>query len=74
MVYLGIYATLNPSVMPTEKEKVTARDLWMGLIKLLPVMLLIIFVVGTMLLGYATPNEAAAVGVLGALVVSLLQG
>lgn len=74
MVYLGIYATLNPSVMPTEKEKVTARDLWMGLIKLLPVMLLIIFVVGTMLLGYATPTEAAAIGVFGALVVSLLQG
>jgi tripartite ATP-independent transporter DctM subunit len=46
----------------------------MGLIKLLPVMLLIIFVVGTMLLGYATPTEAAAVGVFGALLVSLLQG
>src|SRR5690606_15165786 len=35
--------------------------------------LLILFVVGTTIFGYATPTEAGAIGVLGSLLVSILQ-
>ncbi len=73
MSYLGIYALLKPSVLPQDKEKVNARDLLRGLAKLGPVAALILFVVGSMVLGYATPTEAAAIGVLGALVLCVAQ-
>jgi tripartite ATP-independent transporter DctM subunit len=36
--------------------------------------MLIVLVLGSMYAGYATPSEAAAVGALGALVVSMVQG
>jgi tripartite ATP-independent transporter DctM subunit len=41
---------------------------------LAPVFLLITVVIGSMYLGYATATEAAAIGVLGALVLALFQG
>jgi tripartite ATP-independent transporter DctM subunit len=41
---------------------------------LAPVMLLIIAVIGSMYLGYATATEAAAIGVIGALVLAASQG
>jgi C4-dicarboxylate transporter DctM subunit len=41
---------------------------------LIPVLLLILVVIGSMYLGYATATEAAAIGVIGALVLAALQG
>jgi tripartite ATP-independent transporter DctM subunit len=41
---------------------------------LVPVLLLILAVIGSMYLGIATPTEAAAIGVIGAMVLALLQG
>jgi tripartite ATP-independent transporter DctM subunit len=41
---------------------------------LLPVLVLILFVIGSMYLGYATATEAAAIGVVGALVLAATQG
>ena len=41
---------------------------------LLPVLLLVAVVVGSMYLGYATATEAAAVGVLGSMTLALAQG
>lgn len=38
--------------------------------ELLPVLLLIVSVIGSMYAGIATPSEAAAVGIVGALVLS----
>jgi len=73
MGYLGVVATLRPDVLPAQKEHVSTRDLVGGLIKLGPVALLILFVVGAMIFGFATPTEAGAIGVLGALLVSILQ-
>lgn len=73
MVYVGIRSLLNPELLPKETQKVTARDLWHGLCQIGPVVLLILFVVGSMVLGLATPTEAAAIGVLGAIVVSIIQ-
>ena len=41
---------------------------------LIPVILLVLAVIGSMYLGLATPTEAAAIGVIGALVLATVQG
>ena len=40
----------------------------------MPVLLLILLVIGSMYLGFATATEAASFGVLGALVLAAAQG
>jgi len=52
--------------MPFRQRLAALRDLW-------PAMFLILCVLGSMYGGLATPSEAAALGVIGALVVSLSQ-
>jgi tripartite ATP-independent transporter DctM subunit len=52
--------------MPLRQRLAALKDLW-------PAMLLILCVLGSMYGGIATPSEAAALGVVGALVVSLSQ-
>jgi tripartite ATP-independent transporter DctM subunit len=52
--------------MPFHDRVAALKDLW-------PAMLLIVCVLGSMYGGLATPSEAAALGVVGALVVSLSQ-
>jgi tripartite ATP-independent transporter DctM subunit len=72
--YLAVWALMNPSRVP-------ARDARLPLLKklhesrhLIPVMLLIGAVLGSIYAGIATATEAAAVGVIGALVLSAAQG
>ncbi|WP_110684895.1 TRAP transporter large permease [Salinicola aestuarinus] len=73
MSYIGIHALLNPGQLPPRQRGLRAGDYLRALVQLGPVALLIGFVIGSMLTGMATPTEAGAVGVLGALVVCLLQ-
>jgi tripartite ATP-independent transporter DctM subunit len=74
MGYTVIWAMLHP-------ERVPPRDIRMGLLekiwgsrRLLPVIGLIVAVIGSIYGGYATPTEAATVGVIGALVLAGLSG
>jgi tripartite ATP-independent transporter DctM subunit len=73
MGYLAIRATLNPSLIPCEDINPTWRDRLNGLVDLGPVVFLILLVLGSMYAGFASPSEAAAVGVLGAVLVSAAQ-
>ena len=73
MVYLGARTTIDRSLVPAARDDVTWAQRFAGLINLGPVALLIAMVLGSMYGGYASPSEAAAVGVLGALIVSALQ-
>ncbi len=67
MGYVMIRTTLDPSLAPKETERTTLRQkLWASRL-LIPVMLLIFVVIGSIYGGFATPTEAATVGVLGAL-------
>ena len=74
MTWLGLRATWNPSVAPDESESMSFADKVLGLRHLGPVVFLIFAVLGSMYGGFASPSEASAVGVLGALVVSAAQG
>ena len=74
MTWLGVRASWKPAVAPTESERVSLAGKVRGLRHLGPVAFLILAVLGSMYGGIASPSEAAAVGVLGALIVSAAQG
>lgn len=74
---IGI-AYLRPSIAPPEPEPVYtisfAEKLKLTLIALLPPALLIFAVLGTILMGLATPTEAAAMGALGTVILAFAYG
>lgn len=69
-VYLGIVNTLKH-----EKQRVdnyTWTDRFKRLPKIFPVIALIAFVLGSIYAGWATPTEAAAIGVMGAMALGIV--
>ena len=72
--YIVVWALLNPDKQPPAEEKLPAAEKIRALRELAPVVLLIMSIMGTIYLGIATATEAAAFGVLGALVISALSG
>jgi len=74
MAYVVGWHFMFPSQRPDEEPKVSfASKLWSSRF-LIPVILLITLVIGSMYLGFATATEAAAFGVLGSLFLALVQG
>jgi C4-dicarboxylate transporter DctM subunit len=74
MAYVVLWALLNPGKTPPSDISMTfAERVWSSR-RLIPVVCLIALVVGTIYGGVATPTEAATIGVLGALALSLLYG
>jgi C4-dicarboxylate transporter DctM subunit len=72
--YIVVWALANPGAIPPATEKLSFREkLWRSR-HLLQVGLLIVLVLGAVYSPWVTPTEAAAVGVLGALVLSAAQG
>lgn len=71
IAYLLIYAYFRPDAAPAAKtEKITAAEICGSL---LPPLALIAVVLGSILMGAATPTEAAGVGATGALILALLK-
>jgi tripartite ATP-independent transporter DctM subunit len=64
----------EPSLSPARPRRVAWSERLRSLRLLLPVALLIAFVLGMMMFGYATPTEGAAFGVLGALAIAAASG
>jgi len=74
MGYLAIWSMLNPSKVPPRDERVPImRRIWETR-KLFPIVALMIAVIGSIYMGIATATEAAAVGVVGALLIALFTG
>ena len=74
MGYVIIRATINPKLAPKLPRSVTDIPL-LSVVKMLmtsffPLAMLIMAVLGSILFGLATPNEAAAVGAFGAMVLA----
>lgn len=76
--YVSVVAWLRPQSAPPADRKELMAELghdgglgWLLLKGLVPPILLIIAVLGSILGGFATPTEAAAVGAFGALVLAL---
>jgi tripartite ATP-independent transporter DctM subunit len=78
MIYVGLVAFFRPSMAPAaDREELMAElghtsGLGILLLKgLVPPVVLIVAVLGSILSGFATPTEASAVGAFGALVLAL---
>jgi C4-dicarboxylate transporter, DctM subunit len=74
MLLTGIWARLRADHMPPEGAHFGLRERMVGLLRLLPVVGLMVVVIGSIYAGWATPTESAAVGVLGALILSAVTG
>ncbi len=72
--YIIVWALLNPEKTPKEDAHYTLREKLYRSRLLVPCILLIVFIVWVMVIGWATATEAAAYGVLGALVIAGWSG
>lgn len=77
MGWIMLHTTLRPELLPADdgaQRNLSWAQRFAALRELGPTLFLILCVLGSMYAGIATPSEAAAVGVLGAVIVSGLQG
>ncbi|MDX1808204.1 MAG: TRAP transporter large permease subunit [Sulfurospirillaceae bacterium] len=66
-IYIMIAASIKKDAVPVEDEKITWQDKVNSLKDLAPIIFLITLVLGSIYAGFATPTEAAALGVLGSM-------
>jgi len=74
MAYLAIFSKTSKNWQPDEEPRMSFWEKVANSRFLLPVIALILVVIGSMYLGYATATEAAAFGVIGSLVLAASQG
>ena len=77
LVYIYIRTRLNPSLAPPLPDSLgpdTKAELYVMVIRsFVPPISLIVFVLGSIFAGWATPTEAAGVGALGAVLLALMN-
>ncbi|KXF75151.1 C4-dicarboxylate ABC transporter permease [Paramesorhizobium deserti] len=74
MVYVGLVSRLSKSYDPQPEPPMTLMEKVRQSRFLIPVLLLILLVIGSMYAGIATATEAAAIGVIGSLILAVWQG
>lgn len=74
MGYIAVWALLHPARVPPREPAMPILDRVRATAGLFPIMGLIVAVIGSIYTGLATATEAAAVGVLGALVLAAATG
>lgn len=74
MGYVAIYSKLGSDFTPQKEPHMSFAEKVQNSRFLIPVLLLIALVIGSMYLGFATATEAAAFGVLGSLILAASQG
>lgn len=74
-VHVLVIALIRPELapaLPAEVRNMGGRDLGMRVLKaMIPPLVLIVLVLGSIFFGFATPTEAGAVGSLGAIILAL---
>lgn len=76
MLYVAFVAWRKPNAAPAIEfdDSVDMRSvIWKALINLSLPLILIVAVLGSILYGFATPTEAAAIGALGAIVLAIIR-
>ena len=78
ITYLVFMAKLRPETCPAiplaERQAIDGKELISRtLLVLVPPLLLIVLVLGSILLGFATPTEAASVGAIGAMALAVMR-
>ena len=72
--YIIVWALLNPDKTPQDNEKIRFAEKLYRSRHLIPCVVLIVFIVWVMIIGWATATEAAAYGVLGSLGIAWWSG
>ncbi|MBZ8180198.1 TRAP transporter large permease [Oscillatoria salina] len=76
-LHVIVVAFLKPSVapaLPAQVREISGKDLWVRVfLVMIPPLLLILLVLGSIFFGIATPTEAGAVGSLGAIALALFN-
>ena len=73
MIYIGGAALLQPGAASAPEPSTSFVEKLQALSKLLPTVLLIVLVIGSMYMGFASVTEAAAIGVLGAMILTAFE-
>lgn len=75
-LFIVLISRLNPSLAPAREEEPTplSERLWPFVIHVLPLMLIVVIVVGSILGGYATPTESAALGSIATILAAVAYG
>ncbi|MED5621298.1 TRAP transporter large permease [Ideonella sp. BN130291] len=72
--YIVLWALRHPGAVPPRDQRLSFMQKLAASRSLIPVVLLIVAVLGSIYTGVATATEAAAIGVVGSLVLSAAQG
>lgn len=72
--YIMVWSLMHPDQIPVREASSPLLEKIRAASGLIPVVLLILAVLGSIYTGFATATEAAAVGVVGSLLLSLVQG
>lgn len=70
MIYIFVIAVINPKLTPSV-SKTSVKKMFLGLTDLIPMAMLVALVLGVIYTGITTPTEAAAIGVVGAIVLGI---
>jgi C4-dicarboxylate transporter DctM subunit len=73
MATIAILCAINPALGPAT-IRMPWRKRWPALRRIADILLLILFVIGGLMIGWFTPTEAASVGVAGALLLWMFRG
>jgi len=74
MTYIIGWHFLRPGQRPAPEPAISLKEMLRESRFLIPVLVLVFTVIGSMYFGWATATEAAAVGVIGALALAAMQG
>lgn len=75
LIYCFVRVWLDPSLAPQETGSgpgPSAREKLLALLRIIPFSIIILMVMGLILLGIATPTEAGAMGVIGAIITAAI--
>ncbi len=76
IIYVLIKLRLNPALAPdiSDDLKTDSGPIWLALVRMLPALFIFFLVMGLVMLGIATPTEAAAAGVIGTTLLAASHG
>jgi len=79
IVFILVLGWLKPDLMPPipkeERSRVSGKELWIRFWKVVvPPIMLVIAVLGSIVAGIAAPTEAAAMGAIGGVIVTIFSG
>ncbi|MFD0981100.1 TRAP transporter large permease [Tropicimonas aquimaris] len=74
MIYIFGLSLWRPGIAPRSGESFRPAQVLLGLFQVWPILLLLFAVMGSIVFGWATPTEAAGVGVVVAIVISWFWG